>query len=36
MSLSNRRWRRGRKVELWFDTRKAHLFNPEDGVHLTL
>jgi multiple sugar transport system ATP-binding protein len=30
------RAREGEKVELWFDTRKAHLFNPETGAHLTL
>jgi len=30
------RAREGEKVELWFGTRKAHLFNPENGAHLTL
>jgi multiple sugar transport system ATP-binding protein len=28
--------REGHKVELWFDPRKAHLFNPDNGAHLTL
>jgi len=28
--------REGEKLELWFDTRKVHLFNPDNGAHLTL
>jgi multiple sugar transport system ATP-binding protein len=30
------RAREGEKLELWFDARKLHLFNPENGAHLTL
>ena len=30
------RAREGQKLELWFDPRKGHLFNPENGAHLTL
>jgi multiple sugar transport system ATP-binding protein len=30
------RAREGEPMELWFDTSKIHLFNPEDGAHLTL
>jgi multiple sugar transport system ATP-binding protein len=30
------RAREGQKVELWFDPRKIHLFNPENGAHITL
>ena len=30
------RAREGQKLELWFDPRKVHLFNPENGAHLTL
>jgi hypothetical protein len=28
--------REGQKLELWFDPRKLHLFNPDNGAHLTL
>jgi multiple sugar transport system ATP-binding protein len=28
--------REGQKLELWFDPRKLHLFNPSNGTHLTL
>jgi len=28
--------REGQKLELWFDPRKLHLFNPNNGAHLTL
>jgi hypothetical protein len=28
--------REGQPMELWFDTRKIYLFNPENGAHLTL
>jgi multiple sugar transport system ATP-binding protein len=28
--------REGQKLELWFDTRRIYLFNPENGAHLTL
>jgi multiple sugar transport system ATP-binding protein len=28
--------REGQKLELWFDPRKLHLFNPDTGAHLTL
>jgi multiple sugar transport system ATP-binding protein len=28
--------REGEPMELWFDARKLHLFNPENGAHLTL
>jgi multiple sugar transport system ATP-binding protein len=30
------RAREGQKLELWFDPRKLHLFNPSNGTHLTL
>jgi multiple sugar transport system ATP-binding protein len=30
------RAREGEKLELWFDPRRVHLFNPENGAHLTL
>ena len=30
------RAREGRQLELWFDPGKLHLFNPENGAHLTL
>jgi multiple sugar transport system ATP-binding protein len=30
------RAREGEKLELWFDARRLHLFNPENGAHLTL
>jgi multiple sugar transport system ATP-binding protein len=30
------RAREGHKLELWFDPRKLHLFNPDTGAHLTL
>jgi multiple sugar transport system ATP-binding protein len=30
------RAREGRPLELWFDPAKLHLFNPENGAHLTL
>jgi len=30
------RAREGEQLELWFDARKLHLFNPENGAHLTL
>jgi multiple sugar transport system ATP-binding protein len=30
------RAREGQKLELWFDPRRVHLFNPETGAHLTL
>jgi multiple sugar transport system ATP-binding protein len=30
------RAREGQKLELWFDPRKMHLFNPDNGAHLTL
>jgi multiple sugar transport system ATP-binding protein len=30
------RAREGEKLELWFDVRRIHLFNPENGAHLTL
>jgi multiple sugar transport system ATP-binding protein len=30
------RAREGQKLELWFDPRKVHLFNPETGAHMTL
>src|SRR6266540_2131080 len=30
------RAREGEPMELWFDTSKIHLFNPENGAHLTL
>jgi multiple sugar transport system ATP-binding protein len=30
------RAREGQKLELWFDTRRIYLFNPENGAHLTL
>jgi multiple sugar transport system ATP-binding protein len=30
------RAREGQKLELWFDPRKLHLFNPDNGAHLTL
>jgi multiple sugar transport system ATP-binding protein len=30
------RAREGQKLELWFDPRKLHLFNPNNGAHLTL
>jgi multiple sugar transport system ATP-binding protein len=30
------RAREGRQLELWFDPRKLHLFNPGNGAHLTL
>ena len=26
----------GRQLQLWFDPGKLHLFNPENGAHLTL
>ena len=28
--------REGQKLEPWFDPRKLHLFNPDNGAHLTL
>ena len=28
--------REGQQLELWFDPGKLHLFNPDDGAHLTL
>ena len=31
-----RRAREGHKLELWVDPHKAHLFNPQNGAHLTL
>ncbi len=30
------RAREGQKLEVWFDPRKMHLFNPDTGAHLTL
>jgi multiple sugar transport system ATP-binding protein len=30
------RAREGQRVELWVDTGKLHLFNPDNGAHLTL
>jgi multiple sugar transport system ATP-binding protein len=30
------RAREGQKLDIWFDPRKVHLFNPENGAHLTL
>jgi multiple sugar transport system ATP-binding protein len=30
------RAREGRRLQLWFDPGKLHLFNPVDGAHLTL
>jgi multiple sugar transport system ATP-binding protein len=30
------RAREGRPLELWFDPHKLHLFNPDNGAHLTL
>jgi multiple sugar transport system ATP-binding protein len=30
------RAREGQKLDIWFDPRKVHLFNPESGAHLTL
>jgi len=33
---STSRAREGQKLELWFDPRKLHLFNPDNGAHLTL
>jgi multiple sugar transport system ATP-binding protein len=30
------RAREGEKLELWLDPRRAQLFNPQDGAHLTL
>jgi multiple sugar transport system ATP-binding protein len=30
------RVREGQQVQLWVDTHKLHLFNPDNGVHLTL
>ncbi len=30
------RAREGERLELWFDPRKLHLFNPDNGAHLTL
>jgi multiple sugar transport system ATP-binding protein len=30
------RAREGQRLELWFDPRKLHLFNPGNGAHLTL
>jgi multiple sugar transport system ATP-binding protein len=30
------RAREGQQLELWVDTRKLHLFNPQNGAHLTL
>jgi multiple sugar transport system ATP-binding protein len=30
------RAREGQRVQLWFDPRKLHLFNPDNGAHLTL
>jgi multiple sugar transport system ATP-binding protein len=30
------RAREGQKLDIWFDPRKAYLFNPENGAHLTL
>jgi multiple sugar transport system ATP-binding protein len=29
------RAREGQRVQLWFDPRKLHLFNPDNGAHLT-
>ncbi|HSO52464.1 MAG TPA: ABC transporter ATP-binding protein, partial [Actinomycetes bacterium] len=28
--------REGRQLQVWFDPRKLHLFNPATGAHLTL
>jgi multiple sugar transport system ATP-binding protein len=30
------RAREGRQLQLWFDPGKLHLFNPDNGAHLTL
>jgi multiple sugar transport system ATP-binding protein len=30
------RAREGQKLDLWFDVRRIHMFNPENGAHLTL
>jgi multiple sugar transport system ATP-binding protein len=30
------RAREGRQLQLWFDPAKLHLFNPDNGAHLTL
>ena len=30
------RAREGQRVQLWFDPHKLHLFNPDNGAHLTL
>jgi multiple sugar transport system ATP-binding protein len=30
------RAREGQQVQLWFDPRTLHLFNPENGARLTL
>jgi multiple sugar transport system ATP-binding protein len=30
------RAREGQQLRLWFDPAKLHLFNPDDGAHLTL
>ena len=30
------RAREGQKLELWFDVRRIHMFNPANGAHLTL
>jgi multiple sugar transport system ATP-binding protein len=30
------RAREGEKLDLWWDIRRVHLFNPENGAHLTL
>jgi multiple sugar transport system ATP-binding protein len=30
------RAREGQKLDLWFDVRRIHMFNPDNGAHLTL
>jgi multiple sugar transport system ATP-binding protein len=30
------RAREGQQLQLWFDPGKLHLFNPDNGAHLTL
>jgi multiple sugar transport system ATP-binding protein len=30
------RAREGQQLRLWFDPSKLHLFNPDNGAHLTL